>query len=121
MTVSSPDRPAAPLLADPDESAQALRALRAERSRVTHWRRLVRARMDLAVAALVLPEALEPGGDVPDLLALLDAVSAGGPQGELDRLESLRELDASLARHAQGIDQAVEAARGGMGQTVPRT
>ncbi|WNB85887.1 hypothetical protein [Cellulomonas sp. ATA003] len=121
MTVSSPDRPAAPLLTGPVDPAHLLRALRAERSRVTHWRRLVRARMDLAVAALVLPEALGPDADVPDLLALVDAVSAGGPQGELDRLESLRDLDARLARHAQGVDQAIEAARGGMGQTVPRT
>lgn len=84
-------------------------ALRTERVRVAHWRRLVRARMDLAAAAVAVPEALGehvrdllPAGvddDLPTHVGLVDAVSAGGPAGEIDRLEALRELDRRLARY----------------------
>ena len=110
--------------------------------------------MDLAVAALALPEALgdgvvgvlpdaRPGRSCPPTLGLLDAVSTGGPAGEVDRLEALRALDLRLARYEHVVTQAlldvgdgmppgragpptrVPAAHrpgpGPMGQTVPRT
>lgn len=101
-------------------------ALRAERVRVGHWRRLVRARMDVAAAAVAVPEPL--GGDVfgvlpddapdaPSHLALLDAVSTGGPEGEIDRLEALRTLDERLARYELTVTRALHAA---VGAGLPR-
>jgi hypothetical protein len=109
--------------------------------------------MDLAVAAVALPEVLRDGvvGVLPDdvldalptHLDLLDAVSTGGPAGEIDRLEALRVLDLRLARHEHVVLQALLDVGGGdvprptgpptavpdahrpgpgpMGQTVPRT
>jgi hypothetical protein len=88
------------------------RALRAERVRVAHWRRLVRARMDLAAAALAMPGPLGVvGGAVPlaaqaglpAVLGLVDAVSTGGPEGEVDRLEHLRALDRRLAAYETAV------------------
>jgi hypothetical protein len=93
------------------------RSLRAERLRVAHWRRLVRARMDLAAASVALPEPLgdvvghadgaAAHADLPTLLGLADAVSTGGPEGEIDRLESLRALDRRLATYEATVARAL--------------
>ena len=95
-------------------------ALRLELSRVTHWRRLVRARINLAVAAVILPDALgqDPTGvlptgierDLPDDLELAVAVLSGLPDGELDRIGDLRALDARLASYEATIGQALDGA-----------
>jgi hypothetical protein len=89
------------------------RELRAERLRVSHWRRLLRARMDLAAAALAMPEPLGravghalPSGahtDLPLVLGLVDALSTGGPEGEVDRLEHLRDLDRRLEAYESAV------------------
>jgi hypothetical protein len=130
------------------------RALRAERLRVSHWRRLLRARTDLAAAALAMPEPLghaaghalpaDARTDLPMVLGLVEALSTGGPEGEVDRLEDLRALDRRLATYESTVvrvlrdvaDELLErlvaeavapgvvprpTVRGTMGHTVPWT
>lgn len=93
------------------------RALRAERSRVAWWRRLVRARLDLLVARAVGPQPLgeelafqlplEVGLDVPrpdELEAVLGGHRAGT---HLDQLTALRDLDTRLVRYQDGVDAAL--------------
>ena len=82
------------------------RALRAEHARVAWWRRLVRARLDLAVAQAARPQTLgeemafqlplDVGLDVPrpaDLAAVLDAGTEA-----VDRLGELRPSTSSSPR-----------------------
>lgn len=93
------------------------RALRVERARVAHWRRLLRARIDLAVASATLPEPLGqdasgvlPTGaerDLPCHLELVCAVLDRGPTPELDRLGELRALDRRLASYESTVGQAL--------------
>jgi hypothetical protein len=91
------------------------RALRAERSRVAWWRRLVRARLDLLIARTVGPQPLgeelafalpiEVGLEVPrpDELALVLGERA---PSDVTRLEALRALDQRLARYQAGVEDA---------------
>ncbi|WP_444664439.1 hypothetical protein ACT17Q_02185 [Cellulomonas sp. CW35] len=92
------------------------RALRAESQRVGWWRRLVRARLDLALAAAARPAPL--GEDVAFQLPL--DVTLGVPRmGELERLlpdlqpsdmpaiDRLRALDEQLALYEQGVTEAL--------------
>lgn len=93
------------------------RALRAEHARVTWWRRLVRARLDLAVAQAARPQTLgedvtfqlplEVGVEVPRPAAL--AAVLGGTEGvaDVDRLNELRALDAQLSTYAAGVEAAL--------------
>jgi hypothetical protein len=93
------------------------RALRAERARVARWRRLLRARMDLAVASAAMPDPLgqDPidmlpvGADdgLPSAIELVSAVRDGAPPAELDRLESLRALDRRLATYETTVSRAL--------------
>ncbi|NMR18711.1 hypothetical protein [Cellulomonas fimi] len=93
------------------------RALRAERARVARWRRLLRARMDLAVAAALMPDPLgydtggvlpvDAGAGLPSAVELVSAVRDGAPPAELDRLESLRELDRRLATYESTVVRAL--------------
>lgn len=96
------------------------RALRAERSRVGWWRRLVRARLDLLVARAVGPQPLgeelafqlplDVGLDVPRPDEL-EAVLGGHRSGtHLDQLTALRALDSRLVRYQDGVDAALAAA-----------
>lgn len=96
------------------------RALRAERSRVGWWRRLVRARLDLLVARAVTPQPLgeelafqlplEVGLDVPRPDEL-EAVLGGHRTGtHLEQLTMLRDLDTRLGRYQDGVDAALTAA-----------
>ncbi len=91
------------------------RALRAERSRVAWWRRLVRANLDLLVARTVRPPSL--GEALAFTLPLdvelevprpdeLDAQLGPSGTGDVARLEELRELDLRLARYQAGVEQA---------------
>jgi len=93
------------------------RALRAERARVDWWRRLVRARLDLAVARAANPQPLgeniafqlplEVGLDVPRPGELADVLVGPGPAEEVARLKELRALDARLARYQSGVEEAL--------------
>ena len=101
------------------ELRRARRLLRAEKSRIVQWRRLVRARLDLAVAAAAQPEPL---GQDPDVLPaaleadlpmhgeLLEHVLGGAPSIDLPRLHALRALDKQLARYEQSVGEALDAA-----------
>ncbi|MBD7920033.1 hypothetical protein H9657_17310 [Cellulomonas sp. Sa3CUA2] len=98
------------------------RALRAERDRVGWWRRVVRARMDLAVAgaagpgplgedvAFVLP--LEVSLQVPRPGELHEALPDGDVGHEVGRLTALRALDQRLATYEAGVAEALERATG---------
>jgi hypothetical protein len=100
------------------------RALRAEHARVTWWRRLVRARLDLAVAQAARPETLGEdmafqlplavGVEVPRpaaLASVLDGVLGGAePVADVGRLHELRALDAQLSTYAAGVEAALTSA-----------
>ncbi|WP_136517971.1 MULTISPECIES: hypothetical protein [Cellulomonas] len=92
------------------------RALRAERARVGRWRRVVRARMDLVVAAAAPPDDL--GAEVAFSLPLdvgLEVPRPGELRGALDgtdarrvaALPALRDLDERLARYEEGVEHAL--------------
>ena len=92
-------------------------ALGLERTRIKHWRRLLRARIDLAVASAALPEPLgqDANGvlpvdierDLPDDVELASAVLGGRPPRELDRLGDLRALDRRLASYESTVSEAL--------------
>jgi hypothetical protein len=96
------------------------RALRAERARVSWWRRLVRARMDLAVAQAAGPQPLgetvafelplDVSLDVPPATQLGSLLATPGSAGDVGRLPELRALDERLARYEAGVDDAIERA-----------
>ena len=91
------------------------RALRAERTRVAWWRRLVRARLDLLVARTVGPQALgeelafalpiEVGLEVPRPDELFPVLGQHDTS-DVARLEELRALDGRLARYQVGVEDA---------------
>jgi hypothetical protein len=93
------------------------RALRAERARVSYWRRLVAARIDLALARVAPPDQLGL-----DLTLLLDgAVHTAPPaHADLDRvlrhslpiteihhLDELYRLDERLASYQRDLDDVI--------------
>jgi hypothetical protein len=111
------------------------RALRAEHARVMWWRRLVRARLDLAVAQAAHPQTLgedmafqlppEIGVEVPRPAVLAAVLGAGrvptplpeggtadGAAGAVAqlRLDELRALDEQLARYGEGVAAALSQA-----------
>ncbi|MBO3087979.1 hypothetical protein [Cellulomonas dongxiuzhuiae] len=98
------------------------RALRAERDRVGWWRRVVRARMDLAVAGAAGPGALgeevafvlplEVSLRVPRPGELHEALPGGDAGHEVGRLTALRSLDQRLAAYEAGVAEALERATG---------
>jgi len=95
------------------------RALRAESARLGRWRRLVRARMDLALAASMAPEPLglealgllppHVGDDLPMYNELLEAVQVGRGGDEVRRLERLRDFEARLTRYQVNVEATLEA------------
>ncbi len=97
----------------------ARRALRAERDRVGWWRRVVRARMDLAVAAAAPPGTLgeqvaytlplDVCLQVPRPDDLRDTLPGAGVH-DVGRLPELRALDERLARYQEGVEHALERA-----------
>ncbi|WP_028049681.1 hypothetical protein [Cellulomonas sp. URHD0024] len=92
------------------------RALRAEHARVTWWRRLVRARLDLAVAQAARPQTLgedmafqlppEVGVEVPRPAVLASVLESDNGTCDL-RIDELRSLDAQLARYGEGVEAAL--------------
>ncbi|EYR63935.1 hypothetical protein N866_17050 [Actinotalea ferrariae CF5-4] len=95
----------------------ARRALRAERAQLAHWRRLLRARLDLAVAGLAPPEHLGSftWEVLPDAAVLLprthelsEAVRVAEDVDVVDLLTRLRRLDRMLSRYADQLDGAIE-------------
>ncbi|HEY0186340.1 MAG TPA: hypothetical protein VGC67_02525 [Cellulomonas sp.] len=93
------------------------RALRLEHQHVVRWRRLVRGRLELAVAAAAPP--LVPGedlevrallvcpDDIPPAAELASAVRGALPIAEMHELPHLRDLDLRLARYELRLDEAL--------------
>lgn len=99
------------------DARAARRALRAERAQLQHWRRLLRARLDLAVAGLAPPEHLGAftWDLMPDTAVLLprsqdlaDAIRVGEQPDVVDLLTRLRRLDRMLARYGDALEVAIE-------------
>ena len=100
----------------PDARA-ARRALRAEKAQLLRWRRLLRARLDLAVASYappdtlgamsweILPDAQMSLPHPQDLLAVM-RVTPGADQVAL--MQRLRTLDQQLAAYGERLDAAIE-------------
>lgn len=94
------------------------RALRAERDRVGWWRRVVRARIDLAVAGAAAPGALgeevafvlplEVCLQVPRAGELHEALPRGDAGRDVGMLPTLRTLDERLATYEEGVARALE-------------
>lgn len=93
-------------------------ALRSELETVSHWRRLVRSRIDLTVASVVLPGRL--GVEVADVLPeearqgipsfdhLARLVRMTDHRGRIDDLHELREYDRQLADYASVLRRYLE-------------
>jgi hypothetical protein len=96
------------------------RALRVERARVAWWRRIVRARLDLAVARATGPDVLgedvafqlpvDVGVSVPRPAELAAVLGAGQASADLAQLDELRALDARLATYQKGVEEALSRA-----------
>ena len=102
----------------PGTDARAVRrALRAEKAQLLRWRRLVRARLDLAVAAYAPPDMLgamswdivpEAQMSLPRPQELLAAVRFSGGSDEVALMQVLRDLDRRLADYGAQLDAALE-------------
>lgn len=96
------------------------RALRDELERVQRWRRVVRARLDIAVAVAVPPgllamlpglaEGTDLGMDVPDPAELDPLLCDRVPAVEVRALAELRGLDVRLAAYERAVGCALRAA-----------
>ncbi|MCU1432393.1 MAG: hypothetical protein JWP95_1498 [Actinotalea sp.] len=93
------------------------RSLRAEKAQLIRWRRLVRARLDLAVAAFAPPPPLgETTWEiVPEAQLALPlphdleaAITVAGPRDPVELMEHLRSLDRMLAVYGAELDHALE-------------
>jgi hypothetical protein len=93
-------------------------ALRLEHQHVVRWRRLVRNRLELAVAAAAPPAApgtcpdvrasLGAGAhDVPGAAELAAALRGGLPIAEVHELPRLRDLDTRLTRYEMRLENAL--------------
>ncbi|HEY0216717.1 MAG TPA: hypothetical protein VGC57_10030 [Cellulomonas sp.] len=95
------------------------RALRLEHQHVARWRRLVRDRLELAVAAAAPPQVpgedldvralLAAAEDVPPAAELAAAVRGALPIAEMTELPHLRDLDIRLARYEMRLEDALRA------------
>ena len=93
------------------------RALRAEKAQLLRWRRLLRARLDLAVAAYAPPTALgEMSWDLvpqaqlslPLPAELAAAIAVDTPVDQVALMQHLRGLDRVLAAYGVELDAAIE-------------
>lgn len=96
---------------DPARLREQLRRLRVEQNRISWWRRLVHARLDLAVARTAGPQPLGDThvgvdlthADAPDANELLAILHGPAPAAEVGRLVELRDLDARLGAYEQQV------------------
>jgi hypothetical protein len=95
----------------------AQRTLRAERAQLAHWRRLLRARLDLTVAGLAPPEELgtlswdllpEAVLELPRAEELRSAVTLPSIEDTVELMNRIRSLDRALGRYALRIDSLLE-------------
>ncbi|MCC2309420.1 hypothetical protein [Cellulomonas chengniuliangii] len=109
--------PTVPTMTNCADLRSSRRALRAEQATVQWWRRLVQARLDLAVAAAAMPASLGeelavlpmPAGWVepPSHVELRRATRGGLPLAEASRLPVLRHLDERLADYERCVGAAL--------------
>lgn len=93
------------------------RALRTEKAQLTRWRRLLRARLDLAIAGFAPPEPLgvalgdelpDSRYDLPSAVELSHAIAVVRPIDPVELMTRLRRLDRALAAYEQDVDEALE-------------
>jgi hypothetical protein len=93
------------------------RALRAEMAEVSRWRRLLRSRLDLAVASYAPPEVLGTlsWGAVPHAELALprpedlsDLVCDSGTEDRVQLMRRIRALDKQLATYEDELERALE-------------
>jgi len=95
------------------------RALRVESARLGRWRRLMQARLDLALAASMAPEPLgeqalgllplHVSEELPLYSELLEAVQVARPREEVRRIETLRDMDVRLAKYQASVGATLDA------------
>lgn len=95
----------------------ARRALRTEKAQLARWRRLLRARLDLAIAGFAPPEPLgialcdelpDSRYDIPAALELSHAIAVTTPLDPIELMTCLRRLDRALAVYEKDVDLALE-------------
>ncbi|HEY3437533.1 MAG TPA: hypothetical protein VGK35_07590 [Actinotalea sp.] len=95
----------------------ARRSLRAEKAQLLRWRRLLRARLDLAVAAFAPPQPLgeatwellpEAEFGLPLPAQLMEAIQTDSDGDQVALMHHLRHLDDLLAAYGAEIDSALE-------------
>lgn len=91
------------------------RALRAEMNRIQHWRRLLRARIDLSVSAALLPDRLglvTPGalGEFapPDHVRMTTLVRGGLAASAVMDLRELRSLENEMREYGHRVRSELE-------------
>jgi hypothetical protein len=108
---------------DPAHLRDQLRQLRVEQTRISWWRRLVHARLDLAVARTAGPRPLGDNGtsgidladaDAPDAAELLAILHGAAPAAEVSRLVELRDLDARLGAYELKVTRRLRAVGDGL-------
>jgi hypothetical protein len=102
----------------PPADARAIRrALRIEKAQLLRWRRLVRSRLDLAVAGYAPPDTLgamsweilpEAQLSLPPAQDLLAAVHIASAIDEVALMQQLRDIDHLLAEYGAMLDTALE-------------
>jgi hypothetical protein len=94
------------------------RALRAEKAQLLRWRRLLRSRLDLAVAGYAPPDTLgamswdilpDAQMSLPKPQDLIEAMNVGVTEDEVALMQRLRRLDRQLAAYGARLDAALEA------------
>lgn len=98
------------------DTGAARRSLRDERDQLLRWRRLVRARLDLAVARFAPPRplgtlswALLPAvSDLPEAHRFEEVLDLATGEDPIELMRRLRMLDQELARYGVHLDAALD-------------
>lgn len=107
----------APRAADGHDARAARRTLRAEKAQLLRWRRLLRARLDLAVASYAPPDTLgamswdivpDAQMSLPHPQELLSLVRVSPDEDLVALMQRLRALDRQLADYGAHVDAALE-------------
>lgn len=93
-------------------------ALRAEMNRILHWRRLIKARIDLSVATALLPERIGQESvsplllDYPDTLptheVLAQLVRGSSTTSDVFQLGELRRIERELLDYGDTVRRSLE-------------
>lgn len=104
-----------PLLDDTESLRAHRRALRAEMNRVQHWRRLLRARIDLSVSAALIPDrlGLVASGTLsdvtpPDHVRMTTLVRGDLSASAVLDIEELRDLESDVQEYGRRVRSELE-------------